>query len=851
MHDFDYSTASEFLADLFGQTTEHAVELRSLPNDRGGGPNRPLFGRDLPLVEGHCRRWDGPGRAMYFGVCTRTTGSPSGARADLAECPALWAEVDTRKLGLDKATVRQAVVSLPHPPSIVIDSGGGLHFYWLLTESLDVRAGLETAAETEESIVAVLKQLAGIMAGDTSVCDLARIMRLPGTHNTKPEVVATNNGQLALVTILAADWQRRHEFSDLIEWLDWQRPVVSVPTAVGKERSVPEDNPYLAAAARLGFKPPLDVEKALAAMNHLGNGDTGIHQTQLRVSAALVAQGVADDEIVTVLMAATAQAAGLHARTWNWRREERALRAMIATARAKFVKPVEKAVQAVPASQVVDFVAERSRREQAKPATGNAEPKPAKEPRPKAKPASDDIRLAGDAVVAVWREQHGPILSTGGMIWAYAGGIWRPAEGEVDQTLRVEIQRALTAIDAKPTRARKGDVLAYLIDHAELYRPEVPWNRRGLIVGANAVLDPEAGTVLPHDPEHYATYAIDLVFDPVADCPTLKGMLNAYFTSAGEAECRQRIEVLQEWFGSMLARGLPRDQKKVLWLHGDKRTGKSSLSVVARLLVGARNVAALDPCDLDEKFSLESLLPAAAWIADDVLDEDRQIPGGRFKLLANGEPVSVRRMNRPAITHRFDIPVMFTANSRPRFKDGTDASYDRVLPFRLIRSWSTKAAIPEDVLLARLREELPGIVNWAAAGLRRLRERKHFEQHPWMQDEASDFRTGNALVLEWIDECVTCDPTYRTEVNDLVAAMNGWRRANYGPAKADFGGVTIRAALKNRFSDMERQKSNGRVWYRGLRLSSEAEDWGRAERHRHNEGDDWRGSERSLSQPKF
>ncbi|MEI8397338.1 MAG: hypothetical protein WCF85_21680, partial [Rhodospirillaceae bacterium] len=314
MRDHDYSVSAEFLAEFFGSTTEHAVELRSLPNERGAGPNRPLFGRDLTLVEDHCKRWDGTGRAMYFGVCTRITGSSSGSRADLAECPALWAEVDTRKLGLDKSTVRQAVVSLPHPPSIVIDSGGGLHFYWLLTESINVRQSEENAAEAEESIVAALKQFAGIMAGDTAVCDLPRIMRLPGSRNTKPEVIATNNGQPALVTVLSADWTHRHEFSDLVEWLDWQRPVIAAPTRQEPRPVAQDDNPYLVAAARLGFKPPLDVEKALAAMSYLGNGDSGIHQTQLRVSASLAAQGVPEEEIVTLLMAATMRAAGLHAR---------------------------------------------------------------------------------------------------------------------------------------------------------------------------------------------------------------------------------------------------------------------------------------------------------------------------------------------------------------------------------------------------------------------------------------------------------------------------------------------------------------------------------------------------------
>ncbi|CAK0745611.1 hypothetical protein WCLP8_1590001 [uncultured Gammaproteobacteria bacterium] len=68
-------------------------------------------------------------------------------------------------------------------------------------------------------------------------------------------------------------------------------------------------------------------------------------------------------------MAATADAAGNHGRTWNWRREERALRAMIASAHTKFVKPVEKAVPVEQVAvndreaEVVNLGAERKRRE--------------------------------------------------------------------------------------------------------------------------------------------------------------------------------------------------------------------------------------------------------------------------------------------------------------------------------------------------------------------------------------------------------------------------------------------------------------------------------------------------------
>ena len=119
--------------------------------------------------------------------------------------------------------------------------------------------------------------------------------------------------------IIEATWAC-HEFDDLVEWLDWQRPVVERPAVSDAEPEAQDDNPYLAAAKRLGFKPPLDVEQALAAMTHLGDGDTSIHQTQLRVSASLASQDVDEDEIVAVLLDATHAAAGRHGATWNWKR---------------------------------------------------------------------------------------------------------------------------------------------------------------------------------------------------------------------------------------------------------------------------------------------------------------------------------------------------------------------------------------------------------------------------------------------------------------------------------------------------------------------------------------------------
>ena len=66
-------------------------------------------------------------------------------------------------------------------------------------------------------------------------------------------------------------------------------------------------------------------------MRYQGSGDTSIHQTQLAVSAALLNRGVAVDEVVATILAATRTAAGDAGARWNWHHEERDVRKMCET----------------------------------------------------------------------------------------------------------------------------------------------------------------------------------------------------------------------------------------------------------------------------------------------------------------------------------------------------------------------------------------------------------------------------------------------------------------------------------------------------------------------------------------
>jgi hypothetical protein len=263
----------DFIKALFASNTEKFVHVCSLGNERDG-VHAPRFvsTRNLQEIERFMHKWDRPGRGMFN--CVSTINGVKRNKDACVECGFLHADIDFKNVVEDEPTIRERLRTLRYPPSIIVRSGNGLHCYWLFKEAIDVQ-------EHRERIEAALRQLADLVAGDLQVCEVSRLMRLPGSHNTK-------QGAFLPVEIATLDGDRRYELDDIEEWLSETSPVILRKT---RPAQTPEDNPFLAAAKLLGFKPSIDVEKRLAGMSFMGGGDAAVHQTQLAVSASLLNAG--------------------------------------------------------------------------------------------------------------------------------------------------------------------------------------------------------------------------------------------------------------------------------------------------------------------------------------------------------------------------------------------------------------------------------------------------------------------------------------------------------------------------------------------------------------------------------
>src|SRR5262252_1928537 len=311
---------TKFLEAMFGPSTVHPVFIFSLLNAEAKGSEqvneRFVTTRRVDDISGFAGKWDRAGRGLFFCVSTLRPNARRRSKATLSELNCLFADLDFKDLKEDPETVRRVLAGLRYPPSLVTASGHGLHLVWLFKESIGATA--EAIASIEE----LLRRLADLLGADPSAAECSRLLRLPGTHNTK-------NGERIEVTVEVSRPDLRYELDDLRDWLDLApQPLLHRHQAVTAGNGQSPDNPFLTIARQQGFKPPIDVEERLAAMQYQGPEDAGIHRTQLAVSASLLHQGMTVDEVVALLLEATHGAAGDAGQKWNWRREERELHGM-------------------------------------------------------------------------------------------------------------------------------------------------------------------------------------------------------------------------------------------------------------------------------------------------------------------------------------------------------------------------------------------------------------------------------------------------------------------------------------------------------------------------------------------
>lgn len=178
-------TSSEQEAVKFLAALGYSVE------DVGPLEIRLIGGRAVPLIFFKfdfeaIQKANQDGANVYFGVAHRD--GRGGKTENVTYATTLWADIDGKDWDQNNyddgktAALEHLKKEVPSElaPSIVVDSGHGYHVYWLLRSPYAF-----SSDDRRAEFTSTLERLSLVLKGDRRVKDISRILRLPGTMNTK------------------------------------------------------------------------------------------------------------------------------------------------------------------------------------------------------------------------------------------------------------------------------------------------------------------------------------------------------------------------------------------------------------------------------------------------------------------------------------------------------------------------------------------------------------------------------------------------------------------------------------------------------------------------------------------
>ncbi len=321
------------------------------------------------------------------------------------------------------------------------------------------------------------------------------------------------------------------------------------------------------------------------------------------------------------------------------------------------------------------------------------------------------------------------------LFWRGEWFVWNGAHFEQECQESIE-HKAMSFLEQSSERALTGATIHSFVNLLRIsqfckQRAAPVWRNgkaspdpSGLFVVKNGLLNISAAAsgdpiLLPHDSAFFSLSSVAYKYQPGAQCRRWQHFLNDLWPDDGKAK-----ELLQEWFGYCL---LPdTSQQKILAVIGPPRSGKSTIARVLMELIGRRNVASPSIRSLSGQFGLWGLLDkSVAIVPDATLPHPCPALEELLKSISGEDAVDIHRKGLPPLTGvRLPTRIVIVANEQPAFHDPSGALQRRLLTLRTERSFYGN----EDITLTeKLVKELPGILNWAIGGWKRLHSRGRFE----------------------------------------------------------------------------------------------------------------------------
>ncbi len=284
------------------------------------------------------------------------------------------------------------------------------------------------------------------------------------------------------------------------------------------------------------------------------------------------------------------------------------------------------------------------------------------------------------------------------------------------------------------------------------------------------VLDP--GVIHDRSLRWFSPVCLPYEFDAKAHCPRWKSILNQNLE-----EDRERIELLQEWAGYLLTADT--GQQKFMVHEGEGSNGKSVYCAAIEAMIGQDNTSHVPLEIFSQRFALTETLGKLVNIAADCGEIDA-VAEGHLKSFTSGDRMFFDRKGIQGISATPTARMMMATNSRPRFSDKSSGIWRRMIlvPWRIQIMDADKIRNMDKPQWWEASGELPGILNWAIAGLYRLRDQGHFTQSSVCDAALAEYRSESNPAMIFLADTCQESPYSSTQTLELYKEYRKWCDSN-------------------------------------------------------------------------
>jgi putative DNA primase/helicase len=356
--------------------------------------------------------------------------------------------------------------------------------------------------------------------------------------------------------------------------------------------------------------------------------------------------------------------------------------------------------------------------------------------------------------------------------WRWRGSYWAPIDDKVLQRVVLETAKTLSIKARTKSLVQEAFALLAIQQAGEEDLLHIHDDPPPVVNCANGELwlkDDGTVDLRPHSPKTGMRHVLPVKYDPSATCPEYDQALEGIFRDAKNPGTL--IKFLNELVGYVIQPR--RHQELIVIFYGAGNNGKTSLSELLRHLVGPGLVYSSRVDDLEgNRFAIGNLFGKLLFVDDDI-KAGTKLPDGTLKKISEAKTLTGERKFKDAFEFKCRAFAILLCNNIPSL---SDLSYGmmrrlRVVHFtRIFKEHETDRHLFERVAA----NELPGVLNRALQGWKRLQRKGHFTKSMDMRIARNLFVAHANPLQGFIDECCEKADDSRIKMDEFYKRYKIW-----------------------------------------------------------------------------